>query len=457
MQPTTQGARKGADFTLNLDLCASLVAQTLDDTPNAPQEIYKAIRLGYEGDSKIPLSFFLDSAPAKAKSGKFKDKAVAIAPAFKQALKRKNPAGNLLAFIKLNEIELYWPYWQEWDGKELPTISFTPANSTTEGIGYKLIRSGNKYKLERVAVNDDYAFAHPTWILQEHVPVDAKDLLSGRFLPNYIIPGDKPEPVFYSGSGARKGVGTPGGVRANDEQLPDDGTGGGGDYDPGYAYGGGTPSPGPGLVEVPTGNGSADINQIFIYEARTDGTNFRDIFSNGENVMYFHRGDGSTPSSGTTGDKLTSVTIDRWAGRKGVWRTVNRVWDENWDALDKTQYLSVETEDSGVDQEFTIGGSAKLLYKVSGSVSFDDKRKISQGDETGFEVTPLSFSYKKSYRNQVSRNQPEDRRQFFAFNSGDAEGLGTQNGLAVRGSIDTHRTHVFFTMKVRSFNYANGY
>ena len=464
VEPANQGAKKGVDFTLNLDLCASLVAQTLDDTPNAPEEIYKAIRLGYEGDSKIPLSFFLDGAPAKAKAGKFKNKAVAIAPTFKQALKRKNPAGNLLSFITLNQIELYWPYWQEWDGKELPTISFTPANSTKEGVGYQLVRSGNKYKLERVAVNDDYAFAHPTWILQEHIPVDAKDLVSGRFLPNYIIPGDKPEPVFYSGG--RKGVGTPGGVRANDEQLPDDGSGGGGDYDPGYYYGSGPTNPGPELVEVPT-NSTAAVNQILIYQVRTNGRNFRDIFGGGDNVMYFHRGDSDLQSQTYT--KTIDIHIDRWAGRKGVWRTANALWDANWHVSEVEQLLALETVNSGVESDDpaeSYSGQVGQLISADGSTYYNsDFRNPEPGETRDCMAMYGDFNACNQVRvgrpwfmskpkvNQVPRRGTMNRRFFFASNTGDAESKGVQEGFAVRNGGSTRNSGVYFTMKAKSFDY----
>ncbi|WP_461098797.1 hypothetical protein, partial [Spirosoma luteolum] len=226
--------------------------------------------------------------------------------------------------------------------------------------------------------------------------------------------------------------------------------------DPGYYYSTGSSDLGPGFVPGPA-NGTADVNEVHIENIRTTGSNFRDIFGGGDNQILFHLGDNKYPAKGQT--SFISLSIDRWAGRKGVWRRPNAVWDENWSAVERDQHMGIETINSGVNKEITIGGSIKILAKTNGSVvTKANEISLTAGDETGFEITPFSWSVKHTTTNQyLTESRELNRRIFFAGNAGDVEGRGTLEGVGIRFGGNTRNSGVYYTLKVIPKNFANGY
>lgn len=73
---------------------------------------------------------------------------------------------ELEQFILDNDVQIYWPYSENWDGKTVPVITFDPKNGKEENIGYKIRRiKNNKTEIETVMVNDDYAYENPVWII----------------------------------------------------------------------------------------------------------------------------------------------------------------------------------------------------------------------------------------------------------------------------------------------------
>ncbi|WP_461098792.1 hypothetical protein, partial [Spirosoma luteolum] len=264
-EPVSVNQSARIEAAANLRLYAGLIAESLLDPATAP-EVYQRVLLGYEGQSAIPLSFLVGGTMPDAKASKLSQKA--RAPLFEKQLRQKgalaNQRGvvaNLVQAVTEQQVELYWPYWQEWNGRELPTITFTPAESTTESIGYKpvLLKNGT-IKLEQVRVDDDYAFAHPTWILRHHTTVDPRNSLKGRFLPNFM---QGPRLTFVDNQLVSAVETEQGGTyQTHNEELPQPDPDGEtfSPTDPGYYYSTGSSDLGPGFVPGPA-NGTADVNE----------------------------------------------------------------------------------------------------------------------------------------------------------------------------------------------------
>ena len=167
------------------------------------------------------------------------------------------------------------------------------------------------------------------------------------------------------------------------------------------------------------------------------------------------------------------MSIDRWAGRKGVWRTANALWDENWHVSEVEQLLALETVDSGVELDNpaeTYSGQVDQLVPADGSgYSNGDFRSPEPGETRicmatyatddhdpypcGHKTIVLAWFLNKPKINQVPRKSEINRRQFFASNTGDAESKGTHEGFAVRDGGSTRNSGVYFTMKAKSFDY----
>lgn len=73
---------------------------------------------------------------------------------------------GLLEALTNSDIIIYWPYSEDWDGKELPTLVAAPEDQDAkEAYGTKLIRINDAMTSEKVLVNEEYAMQHPVWVI----------------------------------------------------------------------------------------------------------------------------------------------------------------------------------------------------------------------------------------------------------------------------------------------------
>jgi hypothetical protein len=85
-------------------------------------------------------------------------------------LKSANVEGDdLETFVLNNNVQVYWPYSEDWDGVELPTITFNPLLPIDENIGFKKVfLSDGSYIIDTVIVNEKYCMNHPVWIINQN-------------------------------------------------------------------------------------------------------------------------------------------------------------------------------------------------------------------------------------------------------------------------------------------------
>lgn len=119
--------------------------------------------------------------------------------AIRRSLKSKLetlPTGNsikeLFARISKDEeflrnYQIYWPYSENWNKQEFPTITFQsqPINlSEAENVGYRYENG----QIEEVTVNEEYARLHPVWIVNFNpVPYDEYPDFSTQNWVHYSI------------------------------------------------------------------------------------------------------------------------------------------------------------------------------------------------------------------------------------------------------------------------------
>lgn len=73
-----------------------------------------------------------------------------------------------------SDMQIYWPYSENWDGKTPPVISFDPESEEDTNYGYEISASGSPSLVE---VSEDMAKERPVWIVNrnddsEFLPVD---------------------------------------------------------------------------------------------------------------------------------------------------------------------------------------------------------------------------------------------------------------------------------------------
>lgn len=79
-----------------------------------------------------------------------------------------SPEEYLDALEKSN-MQIYWPYYRNWDGKEWPIVTFDPGNGAEANVGYRLfIDSEGNRKVEAVVVDEEMAASHPVWVVNRN-------------------------------------------------------------------------------------------------------------------------------------------------------------------------------------------------------------------------------------------------------------------------------------------------
>ena len=79
---------------------------------------------------------------------------------------RSVEAEDMLKELTNSDFIIYWPYSEDWDGEELPTLVAAPDNEdATEAIGVKIIQGGGEVSYEDVLVDEDYMMQHPVWVV----------------------------------------------------------------------------------------------------------------------------------------------------------------------------------------------------------------------------------------------------------------------------------------------------
>ena len=89
-------------------------------------------------------------------------------PATKSAGKSLGP-DEFLEALSASDIQIYWPFSEEWDGESLPVITFDPEDNSDANIGYRLVTNddGSRH-VEEVIVDEEMAGDVPVWVVNRN-------------------------------------------------------------------------------------------------------------------------------------------------------------------------------------------------------------------------------------------------------------------------------------------------
>jgi len=93
-----------------------------------------------------------------------------------------------LAALSSSDLQIYWPYSEEWDGETLPVISFDPGDGRDVNTGYALDAAGN---IQELLVDEEMARRRPVWVVNRNSDADYMSLELLR----------RQDPSWGSGSG----------------------------------------------------------------------------------------------------------------------------------------------------------------------------------------------------------------------------------------------------------------
>ncbi len=65
-----------------------------------------------------------------------------------------------------SDLQIYWPYSEDWDGEELPIVTFDPGYGSEYNYGYKISRDKDGFHaVDSVYVDEQVAMKHPVWVI----------------------------------------------------------------------------------------------------------------------------------------------------------------------------------------------------------------------------------------------------------------------------------------------------
>ena len=86
-------------------------------------------------------------------------------------------AEDYLEALISSDVQIYWPYSENWDGVSFPVITFDPEDNSQVNEGYRIIRTEDGYlKMETVIVDEEMASQVPVWVVNRNSDAGFKTL-----------------------------------------------------------------------------------------------------------------------------------------------------------------------------------------------------------------------------------------------------------------------------------------
>lgn len=137
------------------------------------QEVYDAASASSEGgyDEEYTLERLLN-APGSGVAGTkaAKEYSRPIRDLLGEYLSRTKAGAEdvekYLNALSESDFQIYWPYSEDWDGEELPIVTFDPGYESDYNYGYRIRKDSSGYHLvDSVQVDEVVAMEHPVWVI----------------------------------------------------------------------------------------------------------------------------------------------------------------------------------------------------------------------------------------------------------------------------------------------------
>ena len=89
--------------------------------------------------------------------------------AFTKASSSDMDPDAFLAALTSSDIQIYWPFSENWNESDLPVITFDPESGAEANIGYKLVlKDDGTRHVEEVVVTEEMAEGRPVWVVNRN-------------------------------------------------------------------------------------------------------------------------------------------------------------------------------------------------------------------------------------------------------------------------------------------------
>ena len=122
--------------------------------------------------------------------------------------------GLWLESLSSSDIQIYWPYSEDWDGETQPVFTYDPGDGSQVGVGWKVDTDERGARtVRKIEVDEKYAAAYPVWVVNRNSDSGYTSLDVMR----------REHPEWDNGGGALI-IGGPVSARATGVPLPEEGT-----------------------------------------------------------------------------------------------------------------------------------------------------------------------------------------------------------------------------------------
>ncbi|MCQ2153088.1 MAG: hypothetical protein MJY44_00730 [Bacteroidales bacterium] len=78
-------------------------------------------------------------------------------------------AEDYLNSLSSSDLQIYWPYSDNWDGEEFPIVTFDPGYGSETNYGYRIRMTDSGARVvDSVVVNEAVAQTHPVWVINRN-------------------------------------------------------------------------------------------------------------------------------------------------------------------------------------------------------------------------------------------------------------------------------------------------
>ena len=89
--------------------------------------------------------------------------------AFTKSTGEARNAEDFLNALMSSDIQIYWPFSEDWDGSALPVITFDPEDGSEVNIGYRIeVDDDGSRRIREIAVDEDLARRNPVWVVNRN-------------------------------------------------------------------------------------------------------------------------------------------------------------------------------------------------------------------------------------------------------------------------------------------------
>lgn len=76
---------------------------------------------------------------------------------------------RFLKALEESDVQIYWPFSENWDGEHMPIITYDPENESSWNVGYKIsLDEDGSHHVEEVMVDEEMAKETPVWVVNRN-------------------------------------------------------------------------------------------------------------------------------------------------------------------------------------------------------------------------------------------------------------------------------------------------